>query len=108
MDEVFKSDVHYQNHTDVLTHVLSQPTEKLILDRNAEIRKDPSVLRGLGEGQEGGKWGDAAANIPLVLLDKANRDGFDIYAKDSLFASSELLRFLKTTPEGRACLLRKI
>ena len=29
MDNVIKSDVHYQEHTGVITHVTSQPTEGL-------------------------------------------------------------------------------
>jgi len=48
MDEVFRSEFHYQEHTGELTHKLTQPSEDLILQRNAELRKNPGVIQDLG------------------------------------------------------------
>ena len=105
MDEVIKSEMHYQDHTGVLTHKTSQPSEKIILDRNAEMRKNPGMIRGLGEGQEGGQWGKQLASIPMITYEKAKRDGYDLNSKDQKFAGLEMHRFLQS-PEGRACLVQ--
>ena len=82
MDSVIKSEVHYQDHTGTLTHKTTQPTEDLILERNAELRKNPGVIRDLGQGQSGGTWGRQVASIPFILYDKAIRDGYKLNSKD--------------------------
>ena len=105
MDSVIRSDVHYQEHTGVLTHKTTQPTEALILQRNAELRKNPGVIRDLGTGQEGGSWGRQLASIPFIMLEKAVRDGFDLRNRDGKIRSRELFRYLKTD-EGKLCLVQ--
>ncbi len=105
MSEVLRSDVHYQEHTGVLTHKLTQPSEGLILDRNAELRKDKGALRDLGQGQEGGAWGRQVASIPFIMYEQAKRDGYDISNKDAEIAGREMNRFLQT-PAGKACLVQ--
>ena len=106
MDEVLRSELHYQEHTGVLTHKLSQPSEQMILDRAADIRNTPGLLRDLGEGQDGGAWGRWVANIPNIILERAIRDGFDLNCKDQEIAAQEMNRFLKT-PMGEACLVQE-
>jgi len=105
MDEVFKSDVHYQDHTDVLTHKLSQPTEQVILDRNTRLRNNPGVIQDLGAQSEGGSWGRQIASIPLIIFEKAVREGYDLKCQDQKVAGLEMNRFLQT-PEGKACLVQ--
>lgn len=105
MDSVIKSEVHYQEHTNTLTHKTTQPTENLILDRNAELRKNPGVIRDLGQGQSGGTWGRQVASIPFILFEKAIRDGYKLNSKDQKLAASEMHRFLQSA-EGKTCLVR--
>jgi len=105
MDEVFRSDVHYQEHTGVLTHKVTQPTEDLILQRNAELRKNPGVIRDLGSQSEGGTWGRQVASIPQIMYDRALRDGFDLNSKDADHRSKEVHRFL-ATENGKKCLVQ--
>ena len=104
-DEVLRSDVHYQEHTGLLTHKLTQPTEQLILDRNARLRSRKGALRDLGEGQDGGAWGRQIASIPFIIFEQAKREGFDLSCKDQEIAGREMNRFLQT-PAGKACLVQ--
>ena len=105
MDEVFKSEFHYQEHTGVLTHKLTQPSEDLILARNARLRSNPGVLNDLGKNSEGGTWGRLMASVPQNMYEKAIRDGFDLNSKDAHHAGLEMNRFLQT-PEGKTCLVQ--
>jgi len=105
MDEVFKSEIHYQDHTGTLTHKTTQPTEDLILARNAELRKNPGVLRDLGDGSEGGTWGRLQATIPLVLVQWSKKQGHDLMERDSEQADKNLAWFM-ATPQGKSCLVQ--
>ena len=105
MDEVIRSDVHFQEHTEVLTHVQTQPTEDLILQRNAELRKNPGVIRDLGSQDEGGSWGRNIASIPFIMLERAIRDGYELRSGDAQHRSKELFRYLKSD-EGKKCLVQ--
>ena len=105
MDEVLKSDLHYQEHTGVLTHKLTQPTEDLILQRNAELRNNSGVIQDLGAQSKGGAWGRQVASIPFIIFEQAKRDGYDLSCKDQEIAGREMNRFLHS-PEGRACLVQ--
>jgi len=97
MDQVIKSEFHYQNHTDTLTHVRTQPTEKLILERNAELRKD-NALSDLSFGRQ-------VASIPFIMYEKAIRDGYDLTNPDSEIAGKAMMRYLQSE-EGKMCLVR--
>jgi len=97
MDSVIKSEFHYQNHTDTLTHIQTQPTEKLILERNAELRKD-NALNDLSFGRQ-------VASIPMIMFNKAIRDGYDLSNPDGKIAGAEMMRYLKST-EGQMCMVR--
>ena len=105
MDKVIKSDIHYQNHTDVLTHKTTQPTEDLILERNAELRKNPGVIKDLGSDLPGGTWGRSVASIPFIKYEAAVRDGYDLNCKDAQIRSTEVTRYLKSE-EGKKCLIQ--
>lgn len=105
MTGVIKSEIFYQDHTDELIHKTSQPTEGLILDRNAELRKSPDAIKDLGAGQEGGTWGRQVASIPFIVFEKAIRDGYQLNHKDREFAGREMHRFLQSD-EGKSCLVR--
>lgn len=101
MDEVFKTDFHFQEHTDTLTAVKTQPTENLILERNKELRKNPGAISDLG-GKGDNTWGRHVAAIPLVVYENAKRNGYDLDSKDAKLAAKEMARFL-ASPIGRAC-----
>ena len=107
MDEVFKSNVHFQEHTGVLTHEVTQPSEDIILRRNAELRKNPGVIRDLGsqEKGQGGSWGRMVADIPLIMYEKAIRDGYELNATDAVHRSKEVFRYLQSE-EGKKCLIQ--
>jgi hypothetical protein len=102
MDEVFKSRLVYQDHEDKLYHEVTQPTENLILERNKELRNNPGVLRDLGEGDN--TFGRQVASIPLVMYEKAIRDGYDLNNRDAQIATREMMRYLQS-PEGQICLV---
>lgn len=106
MDPVIQSEYHYQNHTDVLTHKTTQASEKTILERNSELRKNEGAVKDLGH-ESGETWGRQVATIPLILLQKAEKSGYDIHNKDQMIASTELHRWLQQTPEGQSCLIRE-
>lgn len=104
MDEVIRSDIHYQEHTGVLTHKTSQPTENLILERNYELRKNPGVIQDLGK-QSNGTFGRYLASIPFIMYDAAIRAGFELNCGDGEHRSKELFRYLKSD-EGKKCLVQ--
>jgi hypothetical protein len=99
----FKSE--FIEHCNTLTHKLTQPTENMILARNERLRQNHGAINDLGKGAEGGTWGRQVASIPLILWDKAIRDGYQFNSKDKELAEREIQRFLGTV-EGRACLVR--
>jgi hypothetical protein len=103
-DGIIKSDIHYQEHTGELTHVTSQPTEKIILDRNAELRKNAGAIQDFGSQGNEGSWGRQVASIPFIMFDKAKRAGFQLDSKDAEFAGKEMMRFL-ATDDGKSCLV---
>lgn len=105
VDEVFRSEFHYQEHTGVLTHKVSQPSEDLILNRNAELRKNPGVIQDLGAQSKDGTWGRWLCSIPHVMYEKALRDGYQLNATDGQFRSEEINRYLKSE-EGKKCLVQ--
>ena len=106
MDNVFKSDIHYQDHTDELTHKVTQPSEDIILNRNQELRKNAGVIQDLGAQSkgEGGTWGRQVASVPLIMFEEAIRNGFDLNSKDSEHAGREMMRFLQSE-KGKICLV---
>jgi len=105
MDEVIRSDLHYQEHTGVLTHKTTQPSENLILERNAELRKNPGVIRDLGAQGKDGSWGRQIASIPFIKYEEAIRAGFELTSGDAEYRSKELFRFLQSE-EGKKCLVQ--
>lgn len=98
MDSVFKTTYIGENHTDTLHRVLTQPSEKLILERNAKLRNNPGALKDLSFGRQ-------LASIPMIIYEQAIRNGFDLNNRDSEIAEREMFRFLKT-PTGRACMVQ--
>lgn len=104
IDEVFKSNVKYQESTGELFHEVSQPDEDKILQRNANLRKNPSALKDLGQGSQ--TWGRMLASIPFIMYEKAKRDGYDLENKDPEIATKELNRYLRS-PEGKLCMVRE-
>jgi hypothetical protein len=102
MDEVFNSRLVYQDHEDKLYHEVTQPTENLILERNKELRNNPGSLKDLGSGDN--TFGRQVASIPLVMYEKAIRDGYDLNSRDAQIATSEMMRYLQSS-EGQLCLV---
>ena len=102
---IFKSEFFHDAHDDVLHHRLTQPSEDLILENNAELRKNPGIIRDLGAQSEGGSWGRQVASIPQIIFYRAIKQGFQLNAKDSELAGREMHRFLQTD-EGKKCLVR--
>ena len=98
-DEVFKSKLVYQPHEDKIYRELTQPTEKIILNRNAELRKNPGALKDLS-------FGRMAASIPFNVYEKAIRDGYQLNCPDKTIRQRDMHRFLQTV-EGKACLVQE-
>jgi len=99
VDEVFKSELIHQPHEDKVYRKLTQPTEDLILNRNAELRKNPGALRDLSFGRQ-------LASIPFNLWEKAIRDGYDLNSPDKVTKEREMYRYLQS-PEGRTCMVQE-
>ena len=110
MEGGIKQELHYQNHTDTLTARLTQPAEKIILERNAQLRKNPGSIRDLGQVEGKNKthsqtWGRLLCSIPNLMYAQAIKAGFAMDSSDSKLAEKEINRFL-LTDEGKQCLIR--
>jgi len=90
---------------DIIHHRLTQPTENIILRRNAELRKNPGVIHDLGAQGSDGVWGRQIASIPEIMYHKAIRDGYQLNCGDKDISSRDLFRFLQTE-DGKKCLVR--
>jgi hypothetical protein len=101
-DGVIKSE--FLTHIDEIAHKQTQPSENLILARNAELRKNPGVLYKLGE-QEGHVWGEMLASIPFNMYEKAIRDGYQLNHPDAATSAMAMMNYLQT-PEGKECLVQ--
>lgn len=97
MAGVIRSRIVYQPCEDRIYHETSQPTEDLILERNADLRKD-NALRDLSFGRQ-------VASIPFIMWEKAIRSGYDLASKDPEIAQKEIFRYLQSD-EGKLCLVR--
>jgi len=95
-DGVIKSE--FLTHIDEVAHKQTQPSEKLILARNAELRNNPGVIKDLS-------WGRLEASIPFNMFEKAIRDGYELNSQDATIAAMAMKRYLQT-PEGKTCLVR--
>jgi hypothetical protein len=102
MDEVFKSELYFEH--DHLVHRLTQPSEDVILERNKRLRQNTGVINELKD--EGETWGRMLCSVPMIIWDKAIKDGFDLNNKDSKISNRELFRFL-ATDIGKACLVEE-
>ena len=92
----FVSEFHFQPHTEVLTHRLYQPNENLILDRNQRLRNEPEAFAK-------NEWIRPLCAVPLIMWEKAIRDGYDLNCPDKEIADKELFRYLRS-PEGMTCM----
>lgn len=75
-------------------HEQTQPTEDLILARNKELRNNPGALNDLSFGRK-------VADIPMIMVEKAKREGFDIM-KDN----DALFKWLQTE-DGKLCMVQE-
>ena len=105
MSGVIRSQFFMDQATGVLTHKQTQPTEDIILARNAELRKNPGAIHDLGAQGKDGTWGRLLASIPEIMYNRAIRIGFELNHKDQDHAAAEMQRFLATS-EGKKCLIR--
>lgn len=103
MDDIYKQEVSFQGHTDEMVVKTTQPTEDIILERASELRKNPGAIRDLGKGTQ--SWGRQIASIPIIMYQKAIKDGYNLNSKDSNIAGREMHRFLQST-EGKMCLVQ--
>jgi hypothetical protein len=85
-------------------HKVTQPTEDLILERNRELRNNKGAVQDLGSQGGISTWGRQIASIPLILWDKAIREGYRLNSRDKKEAERELHRFLNSDM-GKACLI---
>ncbi|RKY42331.1 MAG: hypothetical protein DRP85_03330 [Candidatus Makaraimicrobium thalassicum] len=105
MNDVIRSDIHFQEHTGELTHKRTQPTENIILERNKELRRNPGVIQDLGAQSEGGAYGRQVASVPFIMYEEAIRDGYELNKGDSKHRSNEMMRFLRSE-KGQLCLIQ--
>jgi hypothetical protein len=101
MDEVFKSELYFEH--DHIVHKLTQPSEDLILERNKQLRNNTGAIRELKD-EDGETWGRMLCSVPMIIWNKAIKDGFDLNSSDGKIARRELMRFL-ATDIGKACLV---
>lgn len=100
---VIKSEI-IMGSDDKIHHLQTQPTEDLILNRNAELRKNPGVIHDLGAQGSDGTWGRQVASIPEIMYHAAIRNGYQLNSKDKDTAAKDLFRFLRSE-EGKKCLV---
>lgn len=101
MSGVIKSEVLWDEAEEKLHHQTTQPSEQIILERNQRLRKDDgAALRDLSFGRQ-------VASIPFITWEWAIRNGFDLNSPDAEIAQKEMFRFLQTTDEGKACMVRE-
>ena len=91
------SEFHYQPHTEIVTHRVSQPNEDLILERNSELRKQPEAFAS-------NDYMEQVASIPIVMWEQAIREGYQLNACDNQIADRELFRFLRSE-NGKKCMV---
>lgn len=91
-DGVFQSKLVYQDHEEKMYHQTTQPTEKMILHRNAELRKNEGALKKNLSMHY-------MAEIPMVMVEKARRDGYEI------LKNQDDMRKWLATDDGRLCLV---
>lgn len=97
VSEVIRSRFVFQPSEGKLYHERTQPTERLILERNAELRKD-NALRDLSFGRQ-------VASIPFIMWEEAIRNGYDLANPDGEIAGREIHRYLQSE-KGKLCLVR--
>lgn len=95
-DEVFNSVL--ERNGDRMVRALTQPTQDLILNRNAELRKNPGALKDLTFGRQ-------VASIPFLDYLKIKKDYPDLDKMDGKSRSALLLKILNK-PENRHYLVR--
>lgn len=98
-DGIIQNEYHFSEHDEVLTVRQTQPSEQLIMDRNAELRLNPGARRDL-TGNDGKTWGRHQANIPNIIYHKVIAEG-----KYDLSTERGIQEWLNGTKEGRACLV---
>ena len=98
-DGVILNKFYHDDHDDTMHVKQTQPSEQLILDRNAELRRNKGALKPLA-GTDGKAWGGMTASIPEIMYHKVCKEG-----KYDLNNDKDLNKWLKDTPEGRACLV---
>lgn len=91
------SEYLHSPHTGEIAHRLHQPNADLILERNKRLRNEPEAFKKNEDLTQ-------IASIPLLMWEKAIRDGYDLNCRDKEIANKELMRFLRSI-EGRACLV---
>jgi len=96
-DQGLVSEFHHTAHTDEIHHRLHQPNENLILERNKRLRNEPEAFRK-------NDYMTQVASIPLIMWEKAIRDGYQLNCKDREIADKELMRFLRSE-NGKKCLV---
>jgi len=95
-DGVIKSE--FLTHIDEVAHKQTQPSEAIILARNAELRNNPGAIRNL-------EWGRLEASIPMNMFEKAIRDGYALNHYDADVAAAAMARYLQSA-EGKLCLVQ--
>ena len=79
-------------------HRVSQPSENVILERNKRVRNE-KPLKDLSFGRQ-------VASVPFILWSWAIENGFDLSNTDAKTAEKEMFRFLRTTDQGKACMVQ--
>jgi hypothetical protein len=98
-DGLIKNEFHFDAHDETMHVKQVQPSEQLILDRNAELRRNKGAVNDLG-ASEGKAWGRYAASIPWIMYNKVCTEGVYNLQKDK-----DLKKWLRETPEGQSCLV---
>ena len=92
------SEIAHQAHTNELFHRRTQPNEDIILERNQRLRNEPEAFAK-------NDYFHQLASIPIIMWEKAVRDGYELNSKNNEHATKELMRYLRS-PEGRTCMVR--
>ena len=91
VDGIIRQDTHFRPHTDEQVIHTYQPSEDLILERNADMQKDARNNELLGMQH--------LAEVPMILMNQWIRDDPEMTAPDAQTRNLALIRHIKANPQ---------
>ena len=91
VDGIIRTDTHFRAHTDESVMHTYQPTEDLILERNADLQKTQHNAELMGMQH--------VAEVPMILMNKWIREDPEMTAPDPQTRNLALIRHIRENPQ---------